>query len=85
MPNFTPNFNLKKPLENENYNVNDVNGNMDIIDNELEKAKNKIDLMISESLPPIENRDKKTLYFKVTNTVGKEMKIGTNMGIKIVE
>ncbi|MBU7320265.1 hypothetical protein [Paenibacillus oleatilyticus] len=32
MPNFTPNFNLKKPLGSENYNIADANGNMDIID-----------------------------------------------------
>ena len=35
MPNFTPNYNLKKPLGTENYNVEDQNGNMDIIDTEL--------------------------------------------------
>lgn len=32
MANFTTNYNLKKPLANENYNIDDQNGNMDIID-----------------------------------------------------
>ena len=32
MPNYTPNLNLKKPLHNENYNVEDQNGNMDLLD-----------------------------------------------------
>ena len=31
MPNYTEYYNLKKPLPNENYNVQDQNGNMDII------------------------------------------------------
>jgi len=31
MPNYTENYNLKKPLPNENYNVQDQNDNMDII------------------------------------------------------
>lgn len=35
MPNYTPNYNLKKPLGNENYNVADQNGNMDIIDAQM--------------------------------------------------
>lgn len=32
MPNFTPNLNLKKPLQTENYNIDDQNGNMDLLD-----------------------------------------------------
>lgn len=32
MPDYTTNYNLKKPLGTENYNVEDQNGNMDIID-----------------------------------------------------
>lgn len=32
MANYTTNYNLKKPLDNENYNIDDQNGNMDIID-----------------------------------------------------
>ena len=31
MPNYTEYYNLKKPLPNENYNVQDQNYNMDII------------------------------------------------------
>jgi len=32
MANFTTNFNLKKPLGGEVYNIEDFNGNMDILD-----------------------------------------------------
>lgn len=32
MPNYTPNYNLKKPLPTENYNIDDPNGNMDLLD-----------------------------------------------------
>lgn len=37
MANFTTNYNLKKPLGTENYNVEDQNGNMDIIDGKLKE------------------------------------------------
>ena len=37
MPNYTTNYNLKKPLQEEFYNIEDHNGNMDIIDAELKK------------------------------------------------
>lgn len=37
MPNYTENYKLKKPLQEEFYNIDDHNGNMDIIDAELKK------------------------------------------------
>lgn len=37
MANYTSNYNLKKPLPEEFYNIEDHNGNMDIIDEELKK------------------------------------------------
>lgn len=40
MPNYTENYNLKKPLSTENYDVKDQNDNMDLIDQAL---KDKID------------------------------------------
>lgn len=40
MANFTPKYNLKKPLGSENYNVADQNGNMDIIDTALDGIDN---------------------------------------------
>jgi len=43
MPNYTENYNLKKPLPNENYNVQDQNDNMDTIDTELKKVNDKVD------------------------------------------
>lgn len=43
MPNYTENYNLKKPLPNENYNVQDQNDNMDTIDTELKKVNEKVD------------------------------------------
>ena len=35
MAEFTPNYNLKKPAEEDFYNINDHNDNMDIIDTAL--------------------------------------------------
>ncbi|AGC67449.1 phage-like putative tail protein [Thermoclostridium stercorarium subsp. stercorarium DSM 8532] len=43
MPNYTENYNLKKPLPNEYYNVQDQNDNMDIIDSELKKLDRKVE------------------------------------------
>jgi len=37
MPNYTEYYNLKKPLPNENYNIEDQNSNMDLIDGALNK------------------------------------------------
>ena len=45
MPNYTPIYNLKKPLGSENYNVLDQNGNMDILDVQIKTvADNAIPL-----------------------------------------
>lgn len=47
MPNFTTNYNLKKPTGNENYNVEDQNGNMDIIDENLKSlATQSLDMAV---------------------------------------
>ncbi|WP_244833363.1 hypothetical protein [Clostridium sp. BJN0001] len=35
--NYTENFNLKKPAQTDNYNIDDANGNMDLIDATLKK------------------------------------------------
>ncbi|WIF95112.1 tail fiber protein [Caminicella sporogenes] len=42
MPDYTENYNLKKPLANENYNIEDFNTNADIIDAELKNVNDKI-------------------------------------------
>ena len=41
MPNYTTNYNLKKPLQEEFYNIDDHNGNMDIIDEKLKELFEK--------------------------------------------
>ena len=38
MAEFTPNFNLKKPYETDFFNIEDFNGNMDILDEKLKEA-----------------------------------------------
>lgn len=35
MAQYTPNYNLKKPEQEDFYNVDDFNGNMDILDGKL--------------------------------------------------
>lgn len=41
MANYTTNYSFKKPLGNENYNVEDQNGNMDLIDAKIKEIDNK--------------------------------------------
>lgn len=43
MPNYTQNYKLKKPLQEEFYNIDDHNGNMDIIDAQL-KALSEMEI-----------------------------------------
>lgn len=43
MPNFTPNYNLEKSLENENYDINVFNANADKIDTVLKEVSDKVD------------------------------------------
>ena len=42
MANYTPNYNLKKPIDSEYYDVADQNGNMDKIDTALNTLNSKI-------------------------------------------
>ncbi|NYV67288.1 hypothetical protein HYI36_18615 [Bacillus sp. Gen3] len=35
----TTNYNLKKPAQEDFYNIDDHNGNMDIIDNQMKKTE----------------------------------------------
>jgi hypothetical protein len=42
MSNYTTNYNLKKPLGTDNYNIEDQNGNMDIIDSTLKTQSTQI-------------------------------------------
>lgn len=44
MANFTPNYNLKKPLGSEYFDVEDQNGNMDLIDTALKETADSIAL-----------------------------------------
>lgn len=43
MPNYTTNYKLKKPLGNENYNIEDFNTNMDILDTKIKEVETKTD------------------------------------------
>jgi hypothetical protein len=51
MPNYTPNYNLKKPLQDEFYNIDDHNGNMDIIDETLKILSEASGVVISPDEP----------------------------------
>ncbi|WP_432406732.1 hypothetical protein [Wukongibacter sp. M2B1] len=50
MANYTTNYNLKKPLETEKYNVEDQNGNMDILDGEIKRLDDKTDDLMSQTV-----------------------------------
>ena len=51
MPNYTKNYNLKKPLQEEFYNIDDHNGNMDIIDEALDRLSKTSGVVISPDEP----------------------------------
>lgn len=51
MPNYTKNYNLKKPLQEEFYNIDDHNGNMDILDEALKILSEKSGVVISPDEP----------------------------------
>lgn len=56
MANFTKNYNLKKPLPEEFYNIEDHNSNMDIIDAELKNraSLDKNGKVLPEQLPAMD-------------------------------
>lgn len=51
MPNYTQNYNLKKPFQEEFYDIDDHNGNMDIIDAVLKALSEKSGVIISPDEP----------------------------------
>lgn len=51
MPNYTEKYNLKKPLQDEFYNIDDHNGNMDIIEAELKRLSESSGVVISPDEP----------------------------------
>lgn len=55
MPNYTKNYNLKKPLQEEFYNIDDHNGNMDIIDDVLKVLSEDSGVIISADEPETGN------------------------------
>ena len=51
MPNYTKNYNLEKPFQEEFYNVDVFNGNADIIDETLKELSEKSGVVISPDEP----------------------------------
>ena len=39
MASYTTKYNLKKPAPSENMNINDINGNMDTIDEQINRSR----------------------------------------------
>lgn len=73
MASYTSNYNLKKPAGTENININDINGNMDIIDNALVKANESLTTFnanITAAERARYNRFGKVVIIGLTFTVG---------------
>jgi hypothetical protein len=51
MPNYTTHYKLKKPLQEEFYDIDDHNGNMDIIDEQLKLLSEDSGVIISPDEP----------------------------------
>ena len=74
------------PIPNEK-DITDIKAE---VTNITSQFNTKMSLFIGENIPDISNRDSKTLYFKVTETVNtvdtsETIKASHNMGIKVVE
>lgn len=61
MPNQTPNYNLTKPLQTENYNVDVFNNNADIIDSKIKENNDKI-LLNSNDIINLKNMNEYAEY-----------------------
>lgn len=82
MPNYTPNYSLKKPLGTENYNVEDQNGNMDIIDAQI-KAND--DAIISHKTSSVlDHPDGSVTDAKIGNRTIDQDKAPANTGLLTV-
>ncbi len=91
MPNYTPNYNLIKPTQDEFYDVDDFNKNADKVDEALKEINNKI----NEIEVPVTSVNNKTgavvlnaadvgAHPKITNGVGVwEWKVDANGNVYI--
>lgn len=67
---YTDNFNLKKPAQTDNYNIDDANGNMDLIDIALKDHSTQLNAKVNKT--DIVNNALATIEGKVLDaTVGK--------------
>ena len=87
MPNYTPNYNLKKPLQTENYNIDDANGNMDIVDSAIKNVEDVVfkyqDPVVVGNLIKLSNKGNSSrLYFKLgADVTGASILISTDDGV----
>ena len=73
MASYTPNLNLKKPAGTENMNINDINGNSDIIDAALARTYGSLSTIsgnITEAERARYNKFGKVVIIGLTFTVG---------------
>lgn len=75
-------------LKGEGYTGETIRDNAIAIDRNRKAIDEKINVVISENIPNIDQREKKTFYFKITDTQsilpGNDIKVSPNMGIKLV-
>lgn len=71
--------------------INEIDNSLVEVNSKLETSKlNSVNIIVTDSPPPIEERVLKTFYFKVTDTqnIGQSncdsVKVSSNMGIKIL-
>ncbi len=63
MATYTKNFNLKKPSEEDFYNIKDFNDNADIIDNKLKELENPFSYGTEDLTPGESPLNTGKLYF----------------------
>ena len=80
----TKNYNLIKPELDDFYNIEDFNQNADIVDRELKRLDDKLQIQEGNEVRDL------NLSFKVTGTINiptttQTIEVSPNMGLKIVE
>ena len=75
-------------LKGEGYAGETIRNNAVAIENNRKAIDKKVNIVVSEDIPNIDQRERKTFYFKITDTqsipTGNDVRVSPNMGIKLL-
>ena len=82
--NYTPNYNLKKPGQDEFYNVEVFNNNADIIDAELENLKNTIENLNADGITLPDGKTIAEKFNEIETEIGNVEELDTDTKLSLV-